>query len=480
MSYSSSAFNAFRGEPQYAAFAQGSGGAAQVPPTAERWLRGNPGRTIYTQNVPLTTNSVAVAGKQPSPAQPAFGSENAAPNFASDFDWLALKAEMLSRESVPSSEPFGGIPRPERTPLGNTSNFPSSISGNSDVGMDFESVVAQLQDASGYASYGQSSGYAGYDQMSEFRYQEPLMNGNLKPQYRRCRTPEPAPYERSIEEEGLLKFVEPHWLMLKQASPRPAQMALPADASMEADVDAADQMSDEGNMSYNSCFDAESFDDSFGSISSVERSLSPPSRECSASGDEAGRDEAFSSRSSSPASSVEESSEEEYLPLASNIRIAPTKRQSKQSQPQKRAQPYPTSRPRRNKQVDVDDDVDFSPVVPPSASHPSLSLASSSTSTHPVKYAWAISPPKKTSSSKKAIPELGFDVVSCPICDFVPGSSTDDADENGSTSKGLSSERRRTLNRHYETHFESSRVICVEKPSKLCSFMDRGVRDANS
>lgn len=74
-----------------------------------------------------------------------------------------------------------------------------------------DSAVAELNFA---------MGFVGARLTSDFILDEPFLNENLEPKYtgRRYRTPDSAPYERGVEEEGLLKFVEPHWLMLKQPS----------------------------------------------------------------------------------------------------------------------------------------------------------------------------------------------------------------------------------------------------------------------
>ncbi|KLO11810.1 hypothetical protein SCHPADRAFT_941723 [Schizopora paradoxa] len=441
MSYPSSSFSAFHSEPQH---------AIQAPSTAERWLRGNSGRTIYTAHFPNATNSIAVNSKQPSPTQPAFGSENAPPVFAGDFDLFVPKTD-----AGPSTQPFEEIPRPERTPLGNTSNFPSSISGISDLALDFDNAVAQLQYATDYVRYGRPMDFEDFERMSGLGHFEPTLNGTFDHRYRRCRSPEPAPYERSVEEEGLLKCVEPHWLTLRQPVPPPAnaEMAYSADASAEPDVASydADNMSDDGSAGSGNSFFGEGVDDSIGSVSSV-----ASSRECSASLDDATYGDAVSSRSSSPASSVDESSEEEYLPLARDIRVHQVSRKLKRSQ--NRHQPYPATRPRRNIQVDDDDDEEFdlSRVVPPGALHPSLSSLSSSSRSSDA-YASSM----KNAKKKKTTPELPPGALSCPICDY----GGDDIDASGRILKGLSSERRRTLSRHYASHFSSSRVICEEKPN---------------
>ncbi len=125
---------------------------------------------------------------------------------------------------------------------------------------------------------------------------------------------------------------------------------------------------------------------------------------------------------------------------------------------QKRALPYPTPRPRRNMQVDDDElgSSGSSLVLPSGASHLSLGSISSSSS----------SLSTLSSPAKKVMLELEPDALACPICNFIPRGAIDNNDARGSTSKGLSSERRRTLRRHFDSHFSSSRVICYEKPGK--------------
>ncbi len=167
----------------------------QFPHPPSPGMRGNPGRTIYTAHLPYSiANTANTAGKQPSPISSAFGSENAAPVFANDFEW-----NTFSREPNCSFESFEfeEIPQPERTPLGNTSNFPSNILGSANsANVSVDSAVSDLHFAIGFAGYGQSSGLI---------FEEPLLNGSLEPRYMGHRMPESCAVREKCEGGGIVE-----------------------------------------------------------------------------------------------------------------------------------------------------------------------------------------------------------------------------------------------------------------------------------